>query len=138
MQASHTYLFFTFFIFFIFLIFFIFFALSCLYVQTPPTPFAALKAISEPSVCRYQLVVCSPLMCEDKSEEQLEEERAAHIEHPGMGREQHKRLKSLPKNNTLSQVAVADVGSRGCNLHIHFLTLVFIFYSSMFNMMLWV
>ena len=53
-------------------------------------------------------------MCEDKSEEQLEEERAAHTEHPGMGREQHKRLKSLPKNNTLSQVAAANVHYRGC------------------------
>lgn len=52
-------------------------------------------------------------MCEDKSEEQLEEERAAHTEHPGMGREQHKRLKSLPKNNTLSQVALEDVDSGG-------------------------
>ena len=70
-------------------------------------PFAALKAISEPTVCRYQLVVCSPLLCDDKSEEQLEEEREAHREHPGMGREQHKRLKSLPKNNTLSQVKIS-------------------------------
>ena len=67
-------------------------------------------------------------MCEDKSEEQLEEERAAHTEHPGMGREQHKRLKSLPKNNTLSQVAVAVVRYIGFYLHIHFLMLFHILF----------
>ena len=62
-----------------------------------------MKAISEPSVCAYKLVVCSPLLCNDKTEEEMEADREAQEEFPDMDRQVAKRLRRRG-NMTLSQV----------------------------------
>lgn len=54
-------------------------------------------------MCSYKLVVCSPLLCSDKSEEELETDRAAFEEFPNMDQQMAQRLRQ-EGNLTLSQV----------------------------------
>jgi hypothetical protein len=64
-------------------------------------------------VCAYKLVVCSPLLCNDKTEEEAEADRVAQEEFPDMDRQVAQRLRRKG-NMTLSQVSTVTAGTLGC------------------------
>jgi hypothetical protein len=61
-------------------------------------------------VCTYKLVVCSPLLCNDKTEEEAEADRVAQEEFPNMDRQIAQRLRRKG-NMTLSQVSTMTTGT---------------------------
>jgi hypothetical protein len=64
-------------------------------------------------VCAYKLVVCSPLLCNDKTEEEAEADRAAQEEFPDMDRQIAQRLRRKG-NMTLSQVSTVHMSTLDC------------------------